>query len=166
MDGAAFFMTKIILFFTLLLTLSAHAKISVVEIPLRIEHTYLKRLPGAMEFFYVGRLPQGQVIAIPESEILKFILIADEEGFGRAPFTSPAYLPAPDAAVSNTAKATVTIEHTDDLKMWLRNEGGGGFWVTWDDDHVAPDVLLAGVPVFDFYLADASTPPKAPQPVE
>lgn len=131
---------------------------SVVEVPLRIQNVYLRRLPGNFEFFFVGRIPNGQLFALPESEIQRFVDLAEENGFGVTP-GDYAFLPK-ETALGHVANATVTVEHTDQLRFW-RNEYG--VWITWDDEHPAPPITVNGVEVAEWNQWQA---PHAPGMVD
>jgi hypothetical protein len=136
------------------------AEVSVVELPLRLEFEYSKRVPGNIEFYYITRLPShGEVIAIPESELARFINLAKENGFTEAQLGDYDYLPTNQQAVGATAVATVTIEHTDQLRFWINPDG---YWITWDDDHPAPIPTLNGVEIVDWSLAQI---PMSPSPL-
>ena len=134
---------------------------SIVEIPLRVEYAYMKRVPGVMEFYWIGRIAAGQnqVVAIPESELNRFLQLAKDNGFTDARMGDFDYLPSQWSAVGETAKATVTIEHTDELRFWHNRDG---IWITWDDEHPAPVTTLNGTEIAQWSLAEV---PMSPNPM-
>ena len=114
---------------------------AVVEIPLRMDTRYLKRLPGKTDFFYIGRLPQNnKLVAIPEAEIVRFIALAEANGFNDMRATDYGFLP-PQTALSTVGKATITIEETEDIRFWRDDHA---IWITWDADHPAPVATIDG----------------------
>jgi hypothetical protein len=132
---------------------------SVIELPIRWEYEYAKRVPGRMEFFIITRLPaSGKMIAIPESELARFLQIAEDEGFDDAQLGDLDYMPSYWQAVGETGKATITLEHTGELRFFMN---GDGYWITWDDDHPAPIATLNGEEITDWYLAEV---PMSPNP--
>ena len=131
-----------------------------VELPLRLEFEYSKRVPGNTDFYYITRLPNhGEVIAIPESELQRFINLAQENGFTEAQLGDFDYLPANQQTVGEVAKATVTIEHTGELAFWINPDG---YWITWDDEHPAPIPTVNGVEIVNWGLAEI---PMSPTPL-
>ena len=155
---------SLILALSILIPIKAIGAISIVEIPIRIESIYLKRVAGTTDFFWIGRLPNQQVIAIPEAELQRFLGLARTEGFDRIPLDDPRYLPSPQQAVGNTAKATITIEHLDQLAFWMNRDFS--FFITWDDEHPAPPMLVDGSPILAITEWRIEQPPRAPQPAQ
>jgi hypothetical protein len=137
------------------------AEISVIELPIRWEYEYAKRVPGKFEFFIITRLPgSGKMIAIPESELARFLQIAEDEDFDSAQIGDLDYMPAYWNAIGEVGKATITLEHTGELRFFMN---GDGYWITWDDEHPAPVATLNGEAITDWYLAEV---PMAPNPVD
>lgn len=148
----------------LMIGLPSSGEISIVEIPIRVERPYARRTPGSAAFYIIFRDNFGEVIAIPEEEVARFRKLAIDEGFDMETPTSYDYLPHPQQAVGNTAKATITIEHLDALSFWM--DDTYSFFITWDDEHPAPIPVLDGIAIADIYAFNPATlPPSAPQPV-
>lgn len=129
---------------------------------MRVENCLAKRVPGSMSFMVIFRDNFGEVIAIPEDEVARFRQLAIAEGFDKASFDDYAYLPQPQQAVGNTAKAIITIEHQDKLSFWINEPWG--YFITWDDEHPALDVTINGEPI-PYYLVGSAHPPSSPQPI-
>lgn len=116
-----------------------------IEVPLAINHVYMRRLPGNYEFFFVGRLPHAALplIAIPESEIGRFIQLAEENGFNEPGLHT--LLPK-EAAIKQVAKATITVEETDQFQFYRSDVG---LWIKWNEED-PPTVKLDGEEVTTF----------------
>lgn len=144
-----------------LAVLALTGAVSVVDVPLRLETSYAKRAAGVRAFYFIFRDPKGRVLAIPEDEFPRLRQNAIDEGFDKVGLDDLYYLPTPQQAVGNTAKATITIEHQTPLSFYI---GDGHFFITWDDDHPGSVPTLNGEPIVT-YLADRPPmPPAAPQP--
>lgn len=129
-----------------------------IEIPIRYEFAYLKRVPGKFQFFYIGRLAAtGRIIAVPEDDLALYLEYAEVNGFNDAQLGDLDYLPAQWQAVGETMEATVMIEHTGELRFF---ENSDGKWIFWDDDHPAPEVLLNGVAVTEWGVANVPATPN------
>jgi len=147
---------RLIILFCLLFSL-VFAEVSMIELPIRMEFNYSKRVPGQLEFFIVTRLSgSGTLIAIPENEIGRFKQLAIDEGFNDAQVGDLDYLPSYWAAVGEVGKATIALEHTGEL-AFFRNERG--YWITWDDEHPAPVETVNGVPITEWFVANLPNTP-------
>lgn len=131
-----------------------------IELPIRYEYNYSKRVPGTFEFFQISRIGStGKIYAVPESELGRFIRIAEEEGFDQAQVGDLDYLPSNWTAVGEVGVATISLEHTGELRFF-RNDRG--YWITWDDEHPAPVETVNGVPIEEWFVAVL---PNTPNPV-
>jgi hypothetical protein len=161
--GGAIFMFKYLLILFALVP-PAFGKVSVVEIPIRIDTNFAKRVFGRYESFIVFRDPQGKLIAIPETMLGEMRQTAIDEEFDKLSIDDLGYIATPQQAVSNTAMATIEIEHLGDMRFWMNETYS--FFVTWDDDHVAPVYMANGVDITgEILVAGAETPPPPPHPV-
>lgn len=131
-----------------------------IELPIRFEYNYSKRVPGNFEFFHVSKIAAtGKVYAIPESEIGRFIKLAQEEGFDKAQVGDEGYLPSYWNAVGEIGKATIELEHTGQLRFFRNYDS---YWVTWDAEHPAPTATVNGEEITNWYLAEI---PASPGPM-
>lgn len=115
-----------------------------IQIPVKLETQYTKRIPGIYEFVIIGYTPDGKLFAVPESEMPRFVNLASSLDL------DPLEIPfiGPNVAFSNVATVTITVEHEDQLSFW---DGWESKFITWDDDHPAPvatvnDIEVAWMP--------------------
>lgn len=117
----------LIFMFILLLTVSlSRGEQSVIQIPVKLETQYTKRIPGIMEFVIIGYDPQGKLFAVPESEMQRFYNLAASLEL------SPLEIPfmGPGVAMSNVATVTITVEHETELSFW---DAWDSRFITWGD---------------------------------
>jgi hypothetical protein len=133
----------------IILSSCGRAETSIVEIPIRVNKEYLKRVPGKMEFVYIGWVSDsGRMIAIPESRIQEFVDLAEEleiDPIGH-----------PQAVVSNVLTVKVEIIHEEGLSFWMDE---GAYWISWEGND--PPVATVNGTEIVFY----SNPPFPRAPV-
>ena len=112
----------------------------VVEIPLRVIRPAMKRVFTDREILWVCFSPTGELFAIREDDVAPYLKKAKEAALD--PLNS-GVIP-PTAAGSTVAWATVTIEESDRIALWMDHLSA---WVVWLEDYPPPPDLLNGAPV-------------------
>lgn len=112
----------------------------IVELPLRVENVYSKRVIDPSGIFVAFYSPTGRLCLIPEDEISRFMKIAEE--VDPDPWLIP-FIPY-RAAVGEYAVATLSLEFTGELRFWIDDESA---FITWDEDHPAPIATVDGVEI-------------------
>lgn len=130
------------------------AAVSIIEIPLKMERVWLQRIPGQMEFVYVGWIQTGKKIAIPESEIGRFLLLAKT-------LDTPEVV-NPGGVVGNVAILRMEVEHTAEI-AWFFDDGT--IFASWDPDNVPPPQIAVNGQAVEFWTV-GSIFPKAPRSIE